>query len=119
MKVELTPFIKATAESRLPFIENKPRYADELLGLKLRELLLLLFGSGDGAKFAYFFRSAMCGKMELKAFMDENFTEEWSLSEFAKKSGRSLSAFKNDFKKIFGTTPMECYGQRDWRGQSF
>ncbi len=107
LKVELTPLMKATAESILPFIEDKPKYADELLGLKLKELLLLLFGSKDGAKFAYYFRSAMCGKLELKAFMDENFTEEWSLSEFAKKSGRSLSAFKSDFKKIFGLTPME------------
>ena len=39
--------------------------------------------------------------------METNFEKDLTLEEFAKLSGRSLSGFKNEFKSIFGETPMQ------------
>ena len=42
-KIELTPIMKSTALSLLPFIEQKPAFVDKILVLKLQELLLLFW----------------------------------------------------------------------------
>lgn len=43
--------------------------------------------------------------VDLKAIMTENFLFNLQIEEFAKLCGRSLSAFKRDFKEVFDTTP--------------
>lgn len=43
--------------------------------------------------------------VDLKAIMIENFLYNLQIEEFAKLCGRSLSAFKRDFKEVFDTTP--------------
>ncbi len=37
--------------------------------------------------------------------MEDNFTFNLKLEEFARLSNRSLSAFKRDFQKVFNNTP--------------
>jgi len=44
-------------------------------------------------------------KIDLLEFMNANFRRDMSMSEFAKASGRSLSTFKRDFKKISDLSP--------------
>lgn len=44
-------------------------------------------------------------KIELKDFMEKNFRNDMSMSEFAQASGRSLSTFKRDFKKFSELSP--------------
>ncbi|WP_263834003.1 helix-turn-helix domain-containing protein [Sulfurospirillum oryzae] len=106
-KIELTPFIKSTALSLLPFIEQKPAFVDTILVLKLQELLLLLLGSAEGAKLVSYFQTLLPRSVDLKVFMEEHFTQNWSISEFARHSGRSLSAFKTEFVSQLKTTPMK------------
>ncbi len=43
--------------------------------------------------------------IDLKTVMSENYLYNLKVEEFAKLCGRSLSAFKRDFKNIFNTTP--------------
>ncbi len=43
--------------------------------------------------------------INLEAVMSENFLYNLKIEEFAKLCGRSLSAFKRDFKNTFNTTP--------------
>jgi AraC family transcriptional regulator, exoenzyme S synthesis regulatory protein ExsA len=111
-RVELTSCLKAAADSMLLLTEQKPKFVDELLLLKLKELMLLLLGGKQGAEFASYFKASMCGKADLRLFMNEHFTQNWNLEEFAKRSGRSLSAFKGEFAKLYGTTPMEWLWQK-------
>lgn len=106
-KIELTPIMKSTALSLLPFIEQKPAFVDTILVLKLQELLLLLLGSAEGAKLVSFFHTLLPRSIDLKVFMEENFAQNWSVAEFAKRSGRSLSAFKTEFASQLKTTPMK------------
>lgn len=44
-------------------------------------------------------------RIDLEKVMSENFLYNLKIEEFAKLCGRSLSAFKRDFKNIFNTTP--------------
>ena len=106
-KIELTPIMKSTALSLLPFIEQKPAFVDTILVLKLQELLLLLLGSREGAKLVSYFQTLLPRGIDLKVFMDENFMQNWSIAEFARHSGRSLSAFKAEFTSQFKITPMK------------
>jgi AraC-like DNA-binding protein len=106
-KIELTPIMKSTALSLLPFIEQKPAFVDKILALKLQELLLLLLGSREGEKLVSFFQTLLPRGIDLKVFMEEFFTQNWSIAEFAKRSGRSLSAFKTEFALQLNTSPMK------------
>lgn len=44
-------------------------------------------------------------KVNLQDFMEKNFRCDFSMSEFATLSGRSLSTFKRDFKKMSELSP--------------
>ncbi len=46
-------------------------------------------------------------KIDLKNFMNENFTSDMTIQEFAHYTGRSLSTFKRDFKETFNESPHE------------
>lgn len=111
-RVTLNACIQSAADSLLLLTQEKPTYANELLKLKLQEVILLLASSEQGKEFITYFQSSMFGKADLALFMNENFTQTWSLSEFAQRSGRSLSAFKSDFSKLYATTPMEWLWQK-------
>jgi AraC-like DNA-binding protein len=78
---------------REPFSEVK---RDELLLILLQvqpELSGLLFEYGIPAK------------INLEEFMSRNYTFNVSIDRFAFLTGRSLSAFKRDFRQIFHETP--------------
>ena len=47
----------------------------------------------------------MAGKIDLLDFMQKNYRLDYSMTEFAKASGRSLSTFKRDFRKISELSP--------------
>ena len=106
-KVKLNPFIKANADSLLLFLQERPEFSEELLLLKLKELMLLLLGSEDGEDFIRFFRSALFSKSDLVSFMQSNYECDLALKELAALSGRSLSAFKAEFQKNFNETPKK------------
>jgi len=44
-------------------------------------------------------------KIDLGDFMEKNFRSDKSMTEFAQASGRSLSTFKRDFKKLSPLSP--------------
>jgi pimeloyl-ACP methyl ester carboxylesterase/AraC-like DNA-binding protein len=46
-------------------------------------------------------------RLNLEKIMSENYLYNLKVEEFAKLCGRSLSAFKRDFRKVFKTTPSK------------
>ena len=44
-------------------------------------------------------------KIDLMTFMEDNYVYDLSLAELARYTGRSLSSFKRDFKKVSDLTP--------------
>lgn len=47
------------------------------------------------------------GKINLAEFMEKNYRFDLPLEKFSYLSGRSLTTFKRDFKKVFDTPPQK------------
>jgi AraC-like DNA-binding protein len=52
------------------------------------------------------------GKIDLEAYMNENYKYNVSISRFAYLTGRSLATFKRDFERIFQTSPNRWLQQK-------
>lgn len=106
-KFQMNSFLQNTADSFKLYLEDKPKFSDELISLKLKELILLVLGTEHKENFISFCQNLILDKSDLKSFMESNFEKDLSIEEFAKLSGRSLSGFKSEFKSIFDETPMK------------
>ena len=106
-KFEVDAFLQNTADTLKLYLEDKPKFSEELISLKLKELILLILGTDSKENFISFCQNLIFDKSDLKSFMESNFEKDLSIEEFAKLSGRSLSGFKSEFKLIFDETPMQ------------
>ena len=70
-----------------------------------REELLLIILQSQPALSGLFFDFGIPAKINLEEFMSRNYTFNVSIDRFAFLTGRSLSAFKRDFRQIFHETP--------------
>ena len=60
-------------------------------------------------------RKGRASKIDLRDFMEKNYRCDMSMSEFAKASGRSLSTFKRDFKRMSELSPERWLTDRRLR----
>lgn len=72
--------------------------------IKQEELLIILLRNQPELA-GIFFDFAQPQKINLEEFINRNYRFNLSISRFAYLTGRSLSAFKRDFKKTFGENP--------------
>ncbi|MDR1652624.1 MAG: AraC family transcriptional regulator [Prevotellaceae bacterium] len=97
-------FLKAYFASLTPYIEHTERFTAKLLELKTTEIIeLLLANRLEMQSFLFDFSEPY--KIDLEKFMSNNYMFNLPLSEFSRLTGRSLSTFKRDFKKIYADTP--------------
>ncbi len=112
-------FIRLDANLLLPgFIQSLDPYrkaSGELIpafeDVKYDELLLLLLQEWP-ALAGMLFNYEAPEKMALEAFMNLHYKFNVSIGRFAYLTGRSLSAFKRDFKALFHTTPAQWLVQK-------
>jgi AraC-like DNA-binding protein len=84
--------------------DEKPPEA--LLKLKLKELLTsILVGQNNQPLSAYLRYLAACDAPPIEAIMEMNFCHNLSIDAFAQMCHRSLSSFKREFRKHYGTSP--------------
>ena len=104
--IPVAPLLAASAHATLPFFEHDTALSRQLLQVKLEELLLHIIAADSAGRFICFLHTQFSfRKRELHALMEEYFLKPVSLDELAKLSGRSLSAFKRDFKLVFDDSP--------------
>ena len=82
-----------------------------LTKLKLQEALLLLLQTHPALQ-TVLFDFGQPGKIDLEAFMQQNFRFNVELKQLAYLTGRSLATFKRDFGKIFHTSPARWLYQK-------
>jgi AraC-like DNA-binding protein len=104
VRLKPNPNLALFIQSVLPYIENPGPENERILELKRRELLLILLGDNPDLK-NILFDFTDPGKIDLKAFMNRNFRFNVSLERFSYLTGRSLTTFKRDFRKIFNQSP--------------
>ena len=80
------------------------KIAEPFAGVKQEELLLILLQEQPELA-GIFFDYGIPEKINLEEFMNRNYKFNVSIERFAYLTGRSLSAFKRDFKTIFHETP--------------
>ena len=97
-------FITGFFESLLPYFDQPEKLTKRLSELKTIEAIELLLSYDSGLKGLLFDFSELF-KIDLENFMNHHFTYNVSIREFAKLTGRSISTFKRDFKKVSSQTP--------------
>lgn len=105
-KIERQDIVIHFVESLEFYFQNSELVSDELLRLKIKELILLLLQTNNAESitslFSFLFTPREANFKEvIQAHLFSNIT----VSELAVLSGRSLSAFKRDFESYFKTTP--------------
>ncbi len=92
--------------SLLTYFRQSTPPSETLLKLKFEELLVNIL-SNNAHRTLKCFLSELCrsAKPSIKEIMEANFFSNLSLDEFARLCARSLSAFKQEFKNIFHTSP--------------
>ncbi len=104
-------FLKGFFDSLLPYTDHPQRLTTRIAELKVLEAIELLLQSGDVFR-NFLFDLQEPHKIDLDAFMNHNYKYNVPLASFAKLTGRSLSTYKRDFAKTFGTTPEKWLQQK-------
>lgn len=87
-----------------PYYNNSGNISPTFSDVKREELLLILLAlHPDLANILFDY--GVPGRVDLEAFMQKNYKFNVTMERFAFLTGRSLSAFKRDFKTIFHETP--------------
>lgn len=87
------------------FSQPKPPHPS-LLRLKMEELMLNVLTQPDNLPLKhYFLQLGQQEKVEIENLMRTNVNRPLSISDYARLSARSLSAFRKDFKAVFHMPP--------------
>ncbi|WP_234572224.1 helix-turn-helix domain-containing protein [Rhodohalobacter sp. 614A] len=104
LSLKETDLIPNYIQSLMPYYEGHGEIDEAFSKIKREELLLILLKTNPDLS-DILFDFGTPEKIDLKAFMNQNYAFNVNLERFAYLTGRSLSAFKRDFKKIFNETP--------------
>lgn len=94
------------SHSLLAYFRQETAPPASLLKLKFEELIVnILTNNNHMALKTYFSALQAAAKPSIREIMEANFFTNLSLEEFSRLCARSLSAFKQEFKNIYKTTP--------------
>lgn len=88
----------------VPAVYGRQPLAPELLNTKLQELIYLLLQDDDGSDFLAPLYSVLTTgrKRDIAQFMQQRYTLDLRIKDFAELCGRSESSFQREFKALFG-----------------
>jgi AraC-like DNA-binding protein len=104
IKLPDTPDIKGLFLSITPYFDSSIKPSDDIMCLKMLEGLHALLRI-DERFYATLFDFTEPWKIDIFDFMNKNYMYDLSMEEIASFTGRSLSTFKRDFKKISELSP--------------
>ncbi len=103
VRLSKSNLIPTFVQSLLPYYDHG-KINEAFADLKREELLIILLQAQPGLA-GLFFDYGIPEKINIEEFMNRNFKFNVSIERFAFMTGRSLSAFKRDFKTTFKDTP--------------
>lgn len=95
-------------ESLKPYFEQPQLATEQLMELKLKELIYILCETGKGNTIHYILGTLFQPEqINFKNTVEANLFNNLTISELAHLTTRSESTFKRDFKKIYGVSPAK------------
>lgn len=113
-RLDQNPNIDSLFQSMLPYFDTTITPPEELMQLKLQEGVYSLLHI-DKTFYQCLFDFTEPWKIDIMEFMEQNYMNELSMEEIAAFTGRSLSSFKRDFKKISNISPQRWIIERRLR----
>lgn len=105
-KVNNDFLIQIYIEGLLFYLENPSLVNDEILILKLREIILLLSQTQDAAVIQVILSQLFSPNIyTFKQVIEANLFSRINVEELAQKCNLSISSFKRDFKKLYNDSP--------------
>lgn len=100
------PLLESCLASVIPYFDLKGEFPENIASLKIEEAISILreIDTSVDNVLANFDNP---GKVDLINFMERNFMFNMPLEKLGYLTGRSLSTFNRDFKKLFHTTPQK------------
>lgn len=90
--------------SLFSYFDTQDELPTSLISIKIQEALTII-DEVDKRVSSTLGTFSEIGKIDLEKYMEEHYMYNLPLERFAFLTGRSLTTFKSDFKKIFKTTP--------------
>jgi len=106
IKLNKSPDIESLFSSMTPYFNSSFQPSEELMQLKLQEGVFALLGI-DKKFYACLFDFTEPWKIDIIDYLNENYMYDLTIEDIAHYTGRSLSTFKRDFKKISSLSPQK------------
>ena len=104
VQFKMNELLKSFISSLMAYHHSYKSLSNAMIELKIKEGILTVIESKPELK-DVLFNFSDPHKIDLEAYMNQNFHFNVHLDRFAYLTGRSLATFKRDFQKIYGTTP--------------
>lgn len=105
-KISTNDSFASLIDSIFHYLKEGDSVPQSLIQIKFKELLYNIALNEENKDLMAFFQTInQNAKADMEQVMMENFQYDLNMEAFAKLCGRSLSAFKRDFKDDFKTTP--------------
>jgi AraC-like DNA-binding protein len=104
------PLLESCLASLIPYFDMN-ELPESIASLKITEAITIL-RTIDKSIDSVLTNFEEPGKIDLAGYMEKNFVFNLSLEKFSYLTGRSLTTFKRDFKRIFHTTPQRWLTQK-------
>ena len=106
-KMKAAPLIKHYIDSLMVYFENPSLVTEELIILKVKELILLLYNTDSNGMRELLADMFNPHEIEFKKLIKTNIFKDLSVEDLAYLSKMSLSSFKRKFKLVFDETPAK------------
>lgn len=102
--IKAHPLLNSFFDSLISYFDTRDELPISLVPIKIQEVLTIIDEVDKRASTVLGTFSEL-GKIDLEKYMEAHFMYNLPLERFAFLTGRSLTTFKSDFKKVFRTTP--------------
>ncbi|WP_137888851.1 AraC family transcriptional regulator [Pseudomonas sp. 2FE] len=114
VKFDKTPFLDISMLSFRVFFDYPDRVNTLFLEEKVREILLYLLDTDCSRQLLTHMRFIASGgrNAKLRHFLERNYTQPWSVEDFAERFGLSVSTFKRECKNVLDMSPKRWINRR-------
>jgi len=106
--LEVNELSKSFFVSMLPYFTQTPSPPENLLELKFKELILSLLSQKQNRQFLAYLHNLYQDKHPtVEEVVQNNYTFNLTVEEYAKLACKSVPTFKREFKRIFNDTPAK------------